>query len=90
MLEEKDIQVLKSMMETVLDDRLSKSENVVLGEVERTRGILETKIEAVQKNLDDLKQYYKVTKLENDNTALLLQMIQELRKEVDELKTKIA
>lgn len=90
MLEEKDIQVLKSMMETVLDDRLSKSENVVLGEVERTRGIVETKIEAVQKNLDDLKQYYKVTKLENDNTALLLQMIQELRKEVDELKTKIA
>ena len=40
--------------------------------------------------MDELKQYYRINKLENENTSLLLQMIKDLQKEVEELKKKIA
>lgn len=82
MLEEKDIELLEKMFHN--------SENLVLDEMERTREILEGKIDEVQKNLDELKQYSRIAKLENDNTSLLLQMIADLRKDVDELKKKTA
>lgn len=57
MLEEKDIQLLGKMFRS--------SENLVLGEMERTRELLEKKIDMVQNNLDELKQYSKIMKLEN-------------------------
>ena len=47
-------------------------------------------MELVQKNINELNQYHRISKLENENTTLLLQMIQDLKKEVDELKKKIA
>lgn len=62
MLEEKDIELLEKMFHN--------SENLVLDEMERTREILEGKIDEV--------------------TSLLLQMIADLRKDVDELKKKTA
>lgn len=52
--------------------------------------ILERKIEKVQKNLDELNQYYRITKLENDNTALLLKMIDELSRRVEKLEKRTA
>lgn len=86
MLEQKDIEVLQSMMESVLgrrleettkgieatmDRRLAESENLILEEMERSRGILDDKIER---------------ELESDNTALLLKMIEGLSKRVDKLE----
>ena len=109
MLEQKDYDVLKNMMESVvsrsgaailekvderitdtenrlleeMDERISTSENLLLEEMERTRSILDNKISKVQKNLDELAQYYRITKLENDNTALLLKLIDELARRVE-------
>ena len=77
-------------MESVMDQKLAKSENLILEEMERTRNILEKRIDTVQKNLDELNQYYRITKLENDNTALLLKMIDELSRRVEELEKKTA
>ncbi len=101
MLEQKELDVLKNMMESVLekseesilskvDERLANSENLLLEEMERTRSILDNKIERVQKNLDELSQHYRITKLENDNMALLLKMIEGLTKRVEELERKTA
>ena len=131
MLEQKELDVLKNMMESVLekseesilskvderlekseesilskvderlekseesilskvDERLANSENLLLEEMERTRSILDTKIERVQKNLDELSQHYRITKLENDNMALLLKMIEGLTRRVEELERKTA
>ena len=105
MLEQKDLDILKNMMESIMDERLAKSEEsildkvderlarsetFILDEIERTRDILEGKIEKVQKNLDELNQYYRITKLENDNTALLLKMIDELSRRVEELEKRTA
>ena len=105
MLEQKDLDILKNMMESIMDERLAKSEEsildkvderlarsetFILDEIERTRDILEGKIEKVQKNLDELNQYYRITKLENDNMALLLKMIDELSRRVEELEKRTA
>lgn len=75
---------------TVLDTKIAKSENLVLEEMERTRNILEKQIDKVRRNLEELHQYYTITKLENDNTALLLKMIDELERRVSELEKRTA
>ena len=120
MLEQKDLEVLQNMMETVIDKRITESEknmeamvdkrtaeseknmeammdrkiteseNLILKEMDRVQINLTNKINEVQKNLDELSQYYRITKLENDNTALLLKMIDELSKRVEELEKKTA
>ena len=90
MLNQNDINLLKNMMETVIDERLSKTEDFILDEVGRTQTYLENKIDQVQKNIDELNQYYRITKLEHDNTTLLLKIIDELSKRVEELENKIA
>lgn len=112
MLDEKDLQALQTMMETIVDtsskrtenlienriaqteklieNRTAQAENLRLEELSRTQNTLDKKIETVQRNLDELSQYHRITKLENDNTSLLLQLIKDLKKEVDELKIKIA
>ena len=82
MLEKKDIDIIRSIMKDEI--------NLVLKELDRVQVSLENKISAVQKNLDELNQYYRITKLENDNTALLLKMIDELSKRVEELEKKTA
>ena len=112
MLDKTDLDILKNMMESVIEERLGKSEesmmkkmderleksetsilekvnkrldrseSFLLDEIERTRNILENRIDAVQNNLDELNQYYRVARLENDNTALLLKMIEDLEKRI--------
>ena len=73
-----------------MDDRFAKSENLVLDEMERTRRILEGKIQTVQNNLDDIREYYRISKLEQDNSALLLCIVSDLQKRVDLLEQKTA
>ena len=101
MLEQKDLDVLQEIvkgvivesekrMETVIDSRITESENLLLKEVDRVQINLESKISVVQRNLEELSQYYRITKLENDNTALLLKMIDELSKRVEELEKRTA
>lgn len=101
MLEQKDFELLKNMMESVMkgteesilekvDKKIVKSESLVLDEIERTRSYLEKHIEKVEKNLDELNQYYQITKLESDNTALLLKLIDDLSKRVEKLEKRTA
>lgn len=77
-------------MESKIETKLANSENLILQEADRIRDILEKQIKEVQKNLDELTQYYRITKLENDNTALLLKLIDELSKRVEELEKRTA
>ena len=86
MLDEKDLLAIANL----IDSRAKKTETLLLDELARTQNHLEKKVELVQKNINELNQYHRISKLENENTTLLLQMIQDLKKEVDELKKKIA
>lgn len=75
---------------SVMDEKLSRSENMILNELDRVQAHLEGDLEKVQKNLEELKQFYKIDKLETDNTSLLLKMYNDMQKEIAEIKTKIA
>ena len=86
MLDEKDLLAIANL----IDSRAKKTETLLLDEIARTQNHLEKKVELVQKNINELNQYHRISKLENENTTLLLQMIQDFKKEVDELKKKIA
>ena len=77
-------------MDDKLDIRFAQSENLVLGEMERIRVLTDQRIDQLQANLEELKQYYRITKLENDNTALLLRMINDLQNRVEQLERKTA
>lgn len=101
MLDQQDIVILKNMMESVMDEKLvileasmmtkvdeklTRTENLILEELERTRTILEDKIQKVQDQVDELNQYYSIIRLENDNTVLFLKRVDELENRVDKLE----
>ena len=86
MLDQNDLAAIRM----IIKEELPVSENLVLEETERTRNILEEQINTVQKNLEELTQYYRITKLENDNTALFLKMMDELSRRIEELEKKTA
>lgn len=73
-----------------IDKRITSSENMILKELDRVQEHLESDVQKVQKNLEELQQYYRIAKLENDNTSLLLKMYNDMQKEIAELKAKIA
>ena len=77
-------------MRKEFQDALNNSENMILTELDRVQEHLEGKFEVLQKDMDEMKQYYRITRLEEDNTALLLRMVVDLRKDVDKLKEKTA
>ena len=86
MLEEKDVQAVAQL----IDARAEKSEGLLLDEMHRLQTNIEKKLGDIQKNIEMLDTYYRITRLEGDNTKILLQMITDIRKEVEELKQKTA
>ncbi len=69
-------------MDAKMDTRFRESENMILEDLDRVHINLGNRIDKVQKNLDELNQYYRITKLENDNAAILLKMIQDQDKTI--------
>ncbi len=82
MLEEKDLSAIAEIVHL----QAVETENLVLDELGRTQEYLDKRIGDIQKNLEELQQYYRITKLEKDNTTLLLKMIETLQKDVEKLK----
>ncbi len=101
MLEIKDLEMLRNIMKeeiggsedrilTTVREELRKGENLILEEMDRMQTNFVKKIDELHRNLDELNQYYRITKLENDNTALLLKMVEELSRRITELEKKTA
>lgn len=82
MLEEKDLSAIAEIVHL----QAVETENLVLDKMGRTQEYLDKRIGDIQKNLEELQQYYRITKLEKDNTTLLLKMIETLQKDVEKLK----
>lgn len=51
--------------------------------------MLEEKIQKVQKNLDELNQYYRITGLENENGTLLMEIIKQLLDKIQKMEEEI-
>lgn len=49
----------------------------------------EKKVKKVEQNVERLERFSMIRKLEGENIMILLELIKELRKDVDELKEKI-
>lgn len=80
----------EARMKDQFAENLRESENLILDEVDRVRVDLKEDIAQVNKNMDELRQYYKIVRLENEHSALFLKKVEDLQKQIDELKTKIA
>ena len=65
MLDEKDLLAIANL----IDSRAKKTETLLLDEIARTQNHLEKKVELVQKNINELNQYHRISKLENENTT---------------------
>lgn len=65
MLEKNDLEMIKDIVQSVAHE----SENMILEELDRVQINLGKKIDIVEKNLDELNQYYRITKLENDKKS---------------------
>ncbi len=85
-----EIERSENLLRDTIKAEIGRSENLVLSEVDRVQENLETKMEQPKRNMDELTQYYRTVKLDHENNALFLQMIQELKKEMEQLKIKIA
>ena len=90
MLEQKDLDMIRQVIKEEIDSRAIETEKFLLDETERSQKYLEEQMKKVQKNLEDLNSYYRITKLENDNTSLLLKMVDSLSKRVEELEKRTA
>ena len=90
LLKEMDIRIGKSeaRIRKEIDTRLAKSENLVLQELDRTRGILEDRIRSVEVKVDELSQYYQITKLEESNAALMLKRMEDFSNRLRSLERK--
>lgn len=88
MLEHKDLEMIRQVIRAENEEQRARTESFLLDEMGRVYGDLENHIQEVKKNLEELNQYYRITKLENDNTAILLQMMSGLSKRVEELEKK--
>ena len=88
-VEKKAIESEQNIIQQV-DKKIAESENLILKELDRLEIHLEKEVDQVQRNLDEIKQFYRINKLESDNTTLLLQMYNNLEEKIKELESKIA
>lgn len=86
MLEQNDLEMIRKIMQ----ETLSNNNNAILSEVDSLRDTTVKYMDEINKNIEELKQYSRIAKLENDNTALLLKLIDELSKRVEELEKRTA
>ena len=77
---------MESSILAKVDEKLTLTENLILGELERTRNILEEKIQKVQQNVDELDQYYRIKKLEDSNQELYAKRLDNLEDRVTKLE----
>ena len=73
-----------------LKTQQKKMEENIYDEIGRVQTYLEKKIDAVQKDVDEMKQYYRIERMENAASTTILRIVSDLQKDVAELKQNIA
>ena len=73
-----------------LNEKIDRVERTLLDETDRVWKNFGKQFTQIQKNNEDFQQYYRIVKLENDNTALLLRRMDDLSSKIAELQMKIA
>lgn len=79
----------KNILE-VMRKEIRASENSTLEEVDRLQEIMERQIREVNGKVDNLEKYYRISRLENDNTTLVLQIVEDYGRRLEKLERVIA
>ena len=79
----------KNIME-VLRKEIRASENSTLEEVDRLQEIMERRIGEVNEKIENVERYYRISRLENDNTTLVLQIVEDYGRRLEKLERVIA
>lgn len=87
-----DIRMLKKTQNTILGevDDLKQNQNFILVEIGRTQNYLEKRINKVERKLDEMDQFYRITKLENSTTKEFIRICDNLTERVERLERKMA
>ena len=79
----------KNILE-VLRKEIRASENSTLEEVDRLQEIMERRIGEVNEKIENVERYYRISRLENDNTTLVLQIVEDYGRRLEKLGRVIA
>ena len=69
-----------------MDERFTNSENMILKEMDRMQERMDKRMDDIQRNIDELNQYYRISKMESDKTSVLLQMYSDMQKQIAEIQ----
>ena len=84
--EERFEKKLDKRLEEKLEARVTRTEALLLDEMDRMKGHLDDKIDRLGRDVEEMKQYYRIDRLENQTITVMMRSIEDLRKDVDELK----
>lgn len=79
----------KNILEVMRKEILA-SENSTLEEVDRLQEIMERRIGEVNEKIENVERYYRISRLENDNTTLVLQIVEDYGRRLEKLERVIA
>lgn len=104
MIDVNDVKIFTDIISAQLDERdkrleqrldgiekgITSNANMILEELDNIQTRNQNHIKEIERNLDELKQYYRINRLENDNTSLVLQIIKNIQQEMEDIKKRIA
>lgn len=80
MLDERDLEAIERL--------ITKSESMILSEIDRIHGYTKRDMERLEKKIDDLSQLQTAYKLENDTFKLVMSMVEQLTERVEKLENR--
>ena len=79
-----------SKLERILDKRFAQSENMLLDELDRLETRLTKRIDKLQKDVEGLNEFYRISLLEKGNYQLLEKRVDSLEGRMDTIEKTIA
>lgn len=90
MLDEQDKKVIREMIVEETKKIVTKSEAMLLDEMDRYDRKNERKFAQIQKSLDELKDIYRMIKSEHETTQILLKAFMDHEKRITSLENQLA
>lgn len=73
-----------------VDERIVKSESLLFSEMARVYETLDYKIEILSSKVEEVSQYYRMFRIDQDNMTVILSLIDALTRRVEILESKTA
>ena len=77
---------MQKEFDTKIDEKFTNFENVILRKLDRIQERMDKRMDDIQRNIDELNQYYRISKMESDKTSVLLQMYSDMQKQIAEIQ----